>query len=703
GGSSVIGDPQAAHAASDPLAIAVDIHPPLYYLLLHEWMQRAGRGEYAVRFASVMVGLLLVLALYKLGASVASRTAGLLAAAAGAVTPFYVAYSQEARMYAPVALFSAFSLYFTWRVIERRESGVGSSGVGSQESGVRRRVSLRRLLPWVGLIVSSSLALYTHYSAVLVIGAENALVAAMLLWRWLSHRGTVSTSSLATANDLRPDSRLPTPDSRLPPPASRLLLAWAAAQLVQLVLFFPWLRTSIGQVAAYNQNLWVPNWQHELTDTFAAFDAGLWIPPAESLWLAVPVTALLLAGLVALLVRRRRGWSASGKALAFAGGTLALETVLALVAFQIRPEFHPRYLMVLATPYYLLLGLTLTALWRRWWPAGMLAGAALAAVFVVGLWGYEFDPNYAKDDTRTLAQYLASHTTAQDVIVLDAPEPLDYYYHGPAQLVYVAGEDGTAAQKLSDATTGKQRAVYVQWFLSTSDPEQLLPFLFQKYGRLVDDRTFRGYRERIYALPSNAQLQLTDTSQPQSADFDGTFQLEGLGLGPAANGDPQLLSELSRPVTVSGGNLMLALKWRLLKPVTKDYKASAYLTDQAGHLGGQVDLLLRHGQAATPRWRVGEEAVNYYVLETLPGLMPGLYTLNLAVYADGEQERLSVLDAAGAPGSGNVAVGTVEVLPPAGPTQASSLSIPKALDDSVAPGVRLIGYEPPSQPIGQGD
>ena len=53
----------------------------------------------------------------------------------------------------------------------------------------------------------------------------------------------------------------------------------------------------------------------------------------------------------------------------------------------------------------------------------------------IGLNGYEFDPSFAKDDTRTLAQYLAGQTRADDVIFLDAPEPLGYYYHGPAALI----------------------------------------------------------------------------------------------------------------------------------------------------------------------------------------------------------------------------------------------------------------------------
>ncbi|HEX6512129.1 MAG TPA: glycosyltransferase family 39 protein, partial [Chloroflexota bacterium] len=382
GGVAAITDMQAAQAASDPLAIAVDIHPPLYYLILHEWLPLAGRGEYAVRFPSVIVGTLLVLLLYTLGAGLVGRGVGLAAAGVGGIAPFYIAYSQEARMYAPVALLGGFSLYFCWRTM----------ATSRQASGIRRQWFI-----WLGLVVSSSLALYTHYSAVLVIGAENALVAVALLAEVARRR-----------------------------PWARLLIAWASSQLVELALFFPWLRTTIGQVAKYNENLWVPNWQHELTETFRAFDAGLWLPSDESLRLAMAVSVILLAGLAAagwlwrssvrrampplplmagaapaaeaiaapLVARAPRPLrqpaprSRFGRGLLFGAGALLLQTAVALAAFQVRPEFHPRYLMVLATPYYLLLGLALAALWRRWRPAGLLAGAGLAAIFAVGLRGY---------------------------------------------------------------------------------------------------------------------------------------------------------------------------------------------------------------------------------------------------------------------------------------------------------------------------
>src|SRR5581483_6517620 len=270
-------------------------------------------------------------------------------------------------------------------------------------------------------------------------------------------------------------------------------------------------------------------------------------------------------------------------------------------------------------------------------------------VFGLGLWGYEFDPNFQKDDTRTLAQYLSSFTTADDVIVMDAPEPLDYYYHGPAKLEYVPGDPDTVAAILNQKAAGKKRIVQVQWFLSTSDPEQLVPYLLQKYGKLTQEHTFRGYWAHTYDIPPDVNFVLDEPATGPGANFAGLLQLEGAALSPATAADSALVKQLGQPVAASGQQLMLALRWKLLHATSKEYKASAYLTDDHGHLGGQADLTLYDGQATTSHWQPGAEAVNYYALQTIPGLMPGKYTLNVAVYANDEQERLSVLDAAGAP------------------------------------------------------
>jgi hypothetical protein len=97
----------ASHAVADiPGLLRQDGSPPLYYLLLHGWMELAGDGEAGLRALSVVFAVACVPASYWAGRVAGGERTGLIAAALAALTPFLTIYGQEARMYSLVALLS---------------------------------------------------------------------------------------------------------------------------------------------------------------------------------------------------------------------------------------------------------------------------------------------------------------------------------------------------------------------------------------------------------------------------------------------------------------------------------------------------------------------------------------------------------------------------------------------------------------------
>ncbi|MEA3460120.1 MAG: glycosyltransferase family 39 protein, partial [Chloroflexota bacterium] len=89
---------------------ARDIHPPLYYWLLHFWVMAFGKSEIAVRSLSALLGTALVYLTFLLGCRLFGRRVGLAAALLSALSPFQVYYSQEARMYILATLLGASSV-----------------------------------------------------------------------------------------------------------------------------------------------------------------------------------------------------------------------------------------------------------------------------------------------------------------------------------------------------------------------------------------------------------------------------------------------------------------------------------------------------------------------------------------------------------------------------------------------------------------
>ena len=101
----------ARHSVAEIAArtAAEDTTPPLYYLVLHAWGSMFGDSPAAARMPSVVTGVLAVVFVYLAGVPLIGRPAALVAAVIHALSPFLVAYSQEARQYSLLSCASAAS------------------------------------------------------------------------------------------------------------------------------------------------------------------------------------------------------------------------------------------------------------------------------------------------------------------------------------------------------------------------------------------------------------------------------------------------------------------------------------------------------------------------------------------------------------------------------------------------------------------
>ena len=119
---------RSVRCSSSPKGAAGDIHPPLYYYLLHFWRGVFGSSEFALRSLSAVLGVLLVGLTFLIGRKAFSAGVGLLAAFVAAINPFQIYYSQEARMYMLLAVIGAAATFFLLRLLE---------GLVDQGSGIR--------------------------------------------------------------------------------------------------------------------------------------------------------------------------------------------------------------------------------------------------------------------------------------------------------------------------------------------------------------------------------------------------------------------------------------------------------------------------------------------------------------------------------------------------------------------------------------
>lgn len=629
------------------IASAGHTHPPGYYLLLGAWTTLAGASEYALRYLTVLTGLLLA----ALGAALArrrfGRRAGLLALAALALLPVLVVYSQETRMYMQLAL-----LYVAliWAF------DVAASSWTSTDRGWR---------PWLVLGALEAAALYTHYFAAILI-------------MWL---GLVAL--------LRAAAAAPDPASR-----RRTIARLLGTQVVVAVLYLPWAAVAFRQLGDHVPRAVTPPTLFDfVSETWAFFNAGV-------LGMAARIPAFgVAAGLAGALFAAAAAWALGRSsrrrdlALLLAHGLVPIAIVFAIG--QVRPGVHPRYLIMASAPLMLALAASLSALRGpgRGRPArlalAIATGAAFLCAWAIALNAGFHDSTYHRDDVRAVAEQVMAESAPGDAVLVDVEDyAFRYYYDGPASLGVlnaIEAEETVAAELAAQASPGG--AVYaLDWAQGRTDYRGLLPALLEAGGRYEGWDKHRAFRLHRYRLAPDADLALP-ALRPEEADF-GALRLAGAwtdGSVPAAEALP------------------FALRWSLPAATDRRLKSVVELFDPAGNRVAQADTLIHDARGlTTDLWAPGAEATMYAVLPVPPGTVPGRYRLELGVYAEDERGSLAARDPSGAPAATRHDLGVVEVTPGV-PSDAdpygslAALGLVEAPPGKLAPGIVLeaLRFDPP--------
>lgn len=384
----------AWHVATQPdlpAAIAADpTNPPLYFLILYAGVRLAGDTEFAMRWLSVMIGLLAVPLSWQLARRLFNPTAGALAALLVACSPPLWWASQEIRMYGLMVVLTLVAALAWHRLLDDR----------LQQS-------------WLALWTAELGLLYSHSTGPIFALWLNAVT--LLAW-------------LTQGNVRRPRWQ-----------------TWLTGQVIVGLLWSPWLVARFVLLPGANQTVVAPP---ALTPELAgriwqSIWAGSWKMVGQSSELIATSSVAFLIWLVALDWRQRATrWLALHTIVIVAG-------VLAGLVF-VGINLHGRYL-VAAVPFVLV---ALAGGLARWMTqagqpaqrlaARVIAGGALIAFVAqsaLGIVVAAFNPAWQHDDVRGMVRYYADTLTADDTVI--ARSYADRY-----ALAYYWPRMGAQAQRL---------------------------------------------------------------------------------------------------------------------------------------------------------------------------------------------------------------------------------------------------------------
>ncbi len=342
---------------------AHDVHPPLYYLLLHGWMSLFGNSLFSIRFMSVVPALGTVGLVIWLVRLIATRRAAVLAGVLVALLPIAVRYSQEVRMY---------SLMGFWLV----------GATIALVLWVKHPQRHRYLVIYAVLMTAS---FYTHYFTALCVMSHWAYLLVLRL--------SGSGNKLIT----RP--------------------AWWLANVAIVALYLPWIPSLVDQLQHLEQLKlggdvgWIePETLTSMPSVlwqFLTYDEGLGLPGL------VFVLLPLVVGLVTMLILRADRSEYRFNAL-IAAYTLVPLLVIALASLA-TPLLVDRYLMFAALGLPIILAIALDRLaehYRVWALAGLL--------LVIGVQGVGLKNIYttAPDRIDRMVDYVNQQYVAGDRIVV---------------------------------------------------------------------------------------------------------------------------------------------------------------------------------------------------------------------------------------------------------------------------------------------
>jgi 4-amino-4-deoxy-L-arabinose transferase-like glycosyltransferase len=600
---------------------SADIHPPLYYFALRVWLWLVGQSEFALRFLSLAPSVLTIPVLFALTRRIFDGLTGWIVAVCAILSPAYLWYAQEARMYAWLVFLTALSSHFLLRWLDQEH-----------------------WRDWFALTLCNVLAVYLHFFAFFIVAFQ---VCYFIVWwtrqetRWL------------------------------------IFLAGLGSATLVVTAYSPWFRFVLNRLNAdpsyFDGTLPIGE---VIRKTFVLFTVGhSWLEGDGILAALVFVGLAFIGWFAASRIRAdlltmhddnpfRVGLTATAAARWFLFFYLFVPFIMLYLVSYARPKFHPRYLLIVSPPFYILIAVCLAALalgfWRNRHGSARrryvaLVGAAVFATLVLSVWASAtsnlyFDPRFLKDDFRSAIALIKAQRQPNEPTLLVSGHLYPIYQYYDPQGPYIPLPDEptinvnrvlnyTVANDLNATLRGKTGAWVLLWQDEIVDPNGFVKALLDTQAKpLPQPNEFHGVELLHYQIPPNTVF--SDKPPIQKAlGANFSKQIELMGYSVPATPSP------------SDKGLELTLFWRVLDNLTKDYNVALRVLDDDGHLVGKYDGRPGNYNFPTFRWKAGDVLFGQFVIPLELGTPPGAYQVEIVLYEALKDRALNldVLDAAGNP------------------------------------------------------
>ncbi len=513
----------ASHSVPDMLQwmVKIDQHPPLYYLLLHNWMAHYGDTPYYVRLLSALFGMATIPVIYMIGKRVSGALVGLVAAVFMTFSPFNIYYAQETRMYTLLTFNAAMAIYalvrlltdprsvkpigsqfrdylHAWRTlgpVEPDDKSDFSYMVKPPRTGWRAWIYRHRWSPihtietdlaWITYVVFSALTLLTHNTAVFFTVATDLFVLGLMLFQRMKKTGSLPAFQAPSFGN------------------------WMKAQIGILLLWSPWIPVFFQQVRRVDQEFWIPKptWEIFTKTLRALLNASA---PGQ---ISDVMTWILCTVLCLGLIFYRKKFSI----FLFLAVLFVTPVLGELIVSIRRPIFFDRTLIWITIPLFL--GLAAGIAQLRFRPLIIVVLGILVTNYLSSTG--DILRFVQKEDWNTAAGYVANFAEKDDLILFNSNFVViafDYYFK-PYEDQYSLQvekrglpldlfDDGILEPKMTENDIpklisllhGHDRVWLVYSHNDYTDPKGLIPQTLASQMKLTRERDFYGGKVQLYENP----------------------------------------------------------------------------------------------------------------------------------------------------------------------------------------------------------
>ncbi len=450
---------------------ALDIHPPLYFFILHYWVILFGTSELAARFLSALFGVLAIPLIFVVGRQLFGKEVGLIAALILALSQFNIWWSQEARGYSLMVFLTLLSMYFFLRWQQRNT-----------------------LASSAGYVLSTTLVVYTHFYGLFVVLAQNIYVMVLVL---LLARHTFQ------------------------------LKRWVMLQAIVVALFAPWIPVLIHRASSLQGGgYWLLSpTTFDLMVTFVKYASGSPIFELSASTVLLSIIFILLSILSLFRYMKQTGlfdWRTPLKAVTSYSWNVRVVNVtsvlflvvwlfaLIVIPFTIsrftQPVYYYKYTIPASVAFYMLVAAGIQNINRKYTRLAVIAVIVLLSTA-------SLPPYYALNRTgeaREAVGFIDAYAKSGDVVLVFPDKELIFdYYNNRTDIAVKQIRSWGSAQAQLDNTNVINQTIYSDvkghdrvWFFAfptseTAQANYILDLLNTSYAQR-GVKNYYGYKVYLY-------------------------------------------------------------------------------------------------------------------------------------------------------------------------------------------------------------